>query len=164
MVGIMEQDVALGHLIQDAPAVDQMPVWQRLQLAEHQIWMVQVGEIHQVSAVVIPPTRDDVGLLNHTEFAHQKLQEVLRHLTVKEETHIIAVLSPCDAFFHLLQKRLGEVVVHVDLSIARHLDGISPNRVRLYGGKDLCISTYVNVDVSACNTLSTRCGKSCALL
>ena len=136
VVGIVQQDVALGHLIQNAPAVHQVPVRQGLQLAIDQVWVVQIGEVHEVPAVVITPPRNDVGLLDHSELAHQKFQQVLGHFSVKEKTHIVAVLSAGNALFHLLEQRLREVVVHVDFRIACHFDGIGPDGIRLKRRKE----------------------------
>ena len=124
VIGIMEQDVPPRNLLEIAGAALQVPVRQRPELAVDQSRPSEVGEIHQVLAVVVPAPGDDARLVHHAQLSNQELQQLLRHGPVVQEAHIVTLLPAGDAFSHLLEQGLGEVVVHVNLGVPRHLDGI----------------------------------------
>ena len=135
VIGIMEQDVPPRNLLEIAGAALQVPVRQGPELAVDQSGPPEVREVHQVLAVVVPAPGDDARFVHHTQLPDQELQQILRHGPVVEKAHVVALLPAGDAFPHLLEQGLGEVVVHVNLRVPRHLDGIGGHRRRLKRGE-----------------------------
>ena len=135
VIGIMEQDVPPRDLLEVARPPLQMAMRQGAELAVDQSGPPEVGKVHQVLAVVVPAPGDDARLVHHAQLSDQKFQQLLRHGPIVEKAHVVTLLPSSDALPHLLEQRLGEVIVHVNLRVPRHLDGKGGHRRGLKRGE-----------------------------
>ena len=123
VVRVVQQDVALVDGVHHAGGVLQARMSQRLLSRVHQLRPAEVGEPHQVPAVVVALAGNDTCFRLQFQLAQQGLKHVLGHRPVVQETDDLARTPPLETALHLGHHRPGQIVVHVDGRVSGRLDG-----------------------------------------
>ena len=89
----------------------------------HQVGPTEIGESHQVPAVVVALARNDARFRLQFKLAKQSLEHVFGHLPVVQETNHLAGTPSLEPSLHLGHHRPGQVVIHVDGRVSGRLDG-----------------------------------------
>ena len=84
----------------------------------------KVREPHQIPSVVIPVSRHNTRRRRHLHLLQQPREHVFRHVAVVNEAHVFALFALFQAPLHAVHHRTRHVVVHVQIGVARRLQGI----------------------------------------
>ena len=124
VVGIIQQNVLAQHLLDQAALAFQKGMLDAFSALENGVFASEVWKTDEVLAVVVTAAGNEVVGSAQLEFLFDHFQHGFRHRPVMNHTHEISLFAGGNACGHLVHQRGGQVIVHVDFRVTRHLDGV----------------------------------------
>ena len=124
MVWHVDEAVFLTYLVEDALIGEELRLHDRSPLLIFQFLMSAIRKRHQVLVVLVSATSERGVQLLGVQSLTQFLLHLLRHLSVEDDTHSLALLSAAYAEGYLLHRTEVGIVVHLHLGILGKLEGV----------------------------------------